>query len=305
MERIGSILKEKRIEKGLSLEDMSKTTKLSTIQLEAIEEGNIQFFKEDLSYLSYFVRYYANALGVSYDELRDDLDDTIHAYTDSITVSQIQKQDEITTNIRNKVNPNANVKVHRAKKSRRFDFGTVGLVVLGVAIVTLFGYLAITYVVPMFGSTDPIEKPVITVPKVEEEEKPAEGSGNTGAETTPETNPNTTVTVNRTSPTEYAIAGWEQGKDVTLDFTFNATSWMQFEEDGKIMTSPASGTYPQGQTAKVTVKPSKNKKIEVQYGAFKGNTIKVNGVDLEIDPSIAPADVVLLTFTFIEGATQS
>ena len=80
---------------------------------------------------------------------------------------------------------------------------------------------------------------------------------------------------------------------------------MQFEEDGKIMTSPASGTYPQGQTAKVTVKPSKNKKIEVQYGAFKGNTIKVNGVDLEIDPSIAPADVVLLTFTLIEGATQS
>lgn len=305
MERIGSILKEKRIEKGLSLEDMSKTTKLSTIQLEAIEEGNIQFFKEDLSYLSYFVRYYANALGVSYDELRGELDDTIHAYTDSITVSQIQKQDEITTNIRNKVNPNANVKVHRAKKSRRFDFGTVGLVVLGVAIVTLFGYLAITYVVPMFGSSDPIEKPVITVPKVEEEEKPAEGSGNTGTETTPETNPNTTVTVNRTSPTEYTIAGWEQGKDVTLDFTFNATSWMQFEEDGKIMTSPASGTYPQGQTAKVTVKPSKNKKIEVQYGAFKGNTIKVNGVDLEIDPSIAPADVVLLTFTFIEGATQS
>ncbi|WP_223246850.1 helix-turn-helix domain-containing protein [Erysipelothrix rhusiopathiae] len=112
MEKIGLILQERRKEQGYSLEEMSVKTKLSTVQLSAIEEGNIQFFKDDLSYLSYFVRYYANALGIDYNELRNELDDTINAYTDSITVSQIKKQDEITSNVQKnqrkqklKVNP--------------------------------------------------------------------------------------------------------------------------------------------------------------------------------------------------------
>ena len=43
MENIGLILKERRESLNLTLEDMSRQTKLSTVQLQAIEEGNIEF----------------------------------------------------------------------------------------------------------------------------------------------------------------------------------------------------------------------------------------------------------------------
>ena len=95
MENIGQILKEKRLELNYTLEDMSQKTKMSTVQLKAIEDGNISFFKEDLSYLSYFVRYYSNALNIDYNELRKDLDHTITEFTQTISIKEISELEAI------------------------------------------------------------------------------------------------------------------------------------------------------------------------------------------------------------------
>lgn len=44
MEKIGNMLKEKRIELGMSVEDISEKTRLTTKHIKALEEGDISFF---------------------------------------------------------------------------------------------------------------------------------------------------------------------------------------------------------------------------------------------------------------------
>ncbi|QIK70908.1 transcriptional regulator [Erysipelothrix sp. HDW6C] len=286
---------------------MSSKTKLSTIQLNAIEEGNIQFFKDDLSYLSYFVRYYANALNINYDELRLELDNTINAYTDSVSLSQIQKQDEITSNVKKKANssnrgPSTTMK--RAKRPLKMDVPTIGLLVLAIAILVSMVYVGIKYVGPMLANRDddPIQKPEISIPGTE---KPGEGEAEKPEEkpTEPE-KPTSELVVKKIDETNYEISGWKEGADTTFEFQFVNASWMSFMEDGNLMPTPNQAVYEAGSNAKAIVKASKGKVFDANFGNINGNTINLNGVKVEIDPAIATTDVATLTFKFVEGATN-
>lgn len=44
MEEIGRLLKEKRLELGLTIEEVSDQTRLTQKHIKALEEGNISFF---------------------------------------------------------------------------------------------------------------------------------------------------------------------------------------------------------------------------------------------------------------------
>ena len=62
MKEIGEALKEARESTGLSLEEVSSDLKLRPSQIENIESGNIDAFK-DVFYLKYFIKEYAKYLG--------------------------------------------------------------------------------------------------------------------------------------------------------------------------------------------------------------------------------------------------
>ena len=57
MKEIGATLKKRREELGYTLEEMSNKTRISVAQLKALEDGDLEFFKDDLSYVRYFVRF--------------------------------------------------------------------------------------------------------------------------------------------------------------------------------------------------------------------------------------------------------
>lgn len=63
MKRISELLKEKRIEKKLSLDDVEKAIKIKKIYLEAIEDGKFHVLPSE-SYAKGFVKNYALFLGV-------------------------------------------------------------------------------------------------------------------------------------------------------------------------------------------------------------------------------------------------
>ena len=54
MKEIGATLRKRREELGYTLEEMSNKTRISVAQLNALEEGDLEFFKDDLSYVRYF-----------------------------------------------------------------------------------------------------------------------------------------------------------------------------------------------------------------------------------------------------------
>lgn len=299
MERLGNVLKERRLDQKLTLEDMSAKTKLSVLQLQAIEDGNIAFFKEDLSYLNYFVRYYANALNVNYEEIRDILDEAVNTYTDAINISQIKKQEEINTNVREKTRQGAQRSpgLNRTKPSyRRIDIPTLGLLLLAVLIVGGMVFVGVKWVLPMIGSTDPITPPPIVNPNPEDEtETPSEEKPTTPVE------PEQAYVLTKINPTTYEIKGWKENESFDFEFQIQNRSWMEFQENNNVLDEPRSTVYESGETIKLTLVAEKAKVLTIRFGYFSGNTITLNGKPVEIDESIKNSITENFTFRFAEG----
>ena len=90
MKEIGAALKEQRENTGLSLEEVASDLKLRPSQIENIEAGNMDAFK-DVFYLKYFIKEYAKYLGLSYDDLIDEFNEYIFDYTSKISLEDIKK----------------------------------------------------------------------------------------------------------------------------------------------------------------------------------------------------------------------
>ena len=74
MKNVGQKLKARREELGYTLEEMSTRTKIQPHYLKAIENGDLEFFKDDLSYLRYFLRFYCQALQIDFEEIRNEFE---------------------------------------------------------------------------------------------------------------------------------------------------------------------------------------------------------------------------------------
>ncbi|MDN6195936.1 MAG: DUF4115 domain-containing protein [Atopostipes suicloacalis] len=71
MKEIGEILKQARIEKGYTLDDLQQITKIQKRYLEAIENGNTEILPGRF-YARAFVRQYADIVGLNGEELLDE-----------------------------------------------------------------------------------------------------------------------------------------------------------------------------------------------------------------------------------------
>lgn len=293
LEHIGLILKEQRQELKMSLAAMSEKTKLSIIQLEAIEEGNIEFFKDDLSYLSYFVRYYANALGLDFNEIRDDLDDSIMDFTNSISLSKIKQKEELNQRVIHKTQQ------HRKKARKNIDYSSVGLFVLTALILVLVGFAIFKVVLPSLQSMGNNEPPVVEVPgsEVESPETPE-----TPSEPEVELPEVSTLSVTEVDPLNYEIRGWKVDEELTIDLDFANRAWVRFSEDGLAMDAPAQGTYEKGENAQVILKAQNDKVLSVNVGYFKGNVFSLNGQAIPVNADIAQSPSAhVINFKLVEG----
>lgn len=90
MKEIGVALKEAREDMGVSLEEVASDLKLRVSQLEDIESGNLDAFK-DVFYLKYFIRDYAKYLGLDYEEMIDEFNEYLFDYTSKISIDDIRK----------------------------------------------------------------------------------------------------------------------------------------------------------------------------------------------------------------------
>lgn len=308
MEKIGVILKERRLELGLSLEEMSKKTKLSTVQLKAIEEGNIEFFRDDLSYLTYFVRYYANALHLDFDELRSELDNSILAYTNTMSISKVKEQEEITNNVLNRSS-----KGPRARARKKIDLKSFSLVVAALLVVLLLGTTFIKVILPALKSEGPIKPPVVVAPDdkdkpddKDDENKPGEKPTEKPVEK-PEEKPEETkeLIITPVSDLHYEVSGWQAEDSLTFDFEFNNRAWVRFSENDVVLDNPAQGTYESGDKAKVILKAEADKTLSFNVGYMNGNKIYLNEKEVPLtEADKNSVSGMVIEFKLVEGATE-
>lgn len=89
MKEIGEKLKEARESIGISIEEAAEDLKTRPAQIENMESGNMDAFK-DIFYLKYFIRDYAKYLGLDYEDVVDEFNEYLFDYTSKISIDDIK-----------------------------------------------------------------------------------------------------------------------------------------------------------------------------------------------------------------------
>lgn len=93
MKEIGEKLKETRESMGITIEEAANDLKIRESQLENIEEGNKDAFK-DVFYLKMFIKNYSKYLGLDYDEMVEEFNEYLFDFTSKISIDDIKKAEK-------------------------------------------------------------------------------------------------------------------------------------------------------------------------------------------------------------------
>ena len=90
MKEIGEKLKEARENIGISIEEASEDLKVLPSQIESIEIGEMDKFK-DVHAVKNFIHDYAKYLGLRYEDIVDEFNEYLFDYTSKLSLDDIKK----------------------------------------------------------------------------------------------------------------------------------------------------------------------------------------------------------------------
>ena len=93
MKEIGEKLKETRESMGITIEEAATDLKLRPTQIENIEEGNKEAFK-DVFYLKMFIKNYSKYLGLDSEEMVEEFNEYLFDFTSKISLEDIKKAEK-------------------------------------------------------------------------------------------------------------------------------------------------------------------------------------------------------------------
>lgn len=300
LENIGKRIKEAREEQGLSIEEAAKLTKLQIPYLRAIESGDVGFFKENLSYLTYYVRYYANAVNIDPGEFKDDLDRLVFETTQNIEVDEIRKKIELNDNIKKRHGDKLDPKQIRSQlkqKRKRIDLSFITFVIASIALVALLVFIGVKYV-PNWFKQEPVEKPPVVVPGGNEtpdaqEEPDVEDEP-------PEADVDHEIVF--TEPNMIEVHGLSDNDPIEIEVRFvSPQTWIAVNVDGQQVADPVSKTYAKDEVIVLQETMTDNKEVMFQMGIMLGNEFYLNGERIEFEDAIQNSNgVVRIYFKFVE-----
>ena len=137
MKDIGIKLKEKREENGVSIEEAAADLKMRPSQIENLENGNREAFKDVMS-LKYFVRDYAKYLGLDGEKMIDEFNEYLFDFTSKIPVEDIEKAKENKNKKKDVVSPYPQV----SEKSNNIKMLMLSIII--VIVIIIVGYLVVS-----------------------------------------------------------------------------------------------------------------------------------------------------------------
>lgn len=137
MKEIGEKLKEARESIGVSIEEVAEDLKLRPSQIENIEAGNTEAFK-DMFYLKYFIRDYAKYLGLDKEDLIDEFNEYLFDYTSRLSLEDIKAAKKKKKESKRIKSP------YTIEKKNRMSIIMFGVYVIIVLLITMIVYLIIS-----------------------------------------------------------------------------------------------------------------------------------------------------------------
>ena len=130
MKEIGLKLKEKREANGVTIEEAAEDLKMRPSQIENLEAGNRDEFK-DVAMLKYFIRDYAKYLGLDGEEIVDEFNEFLFDFTSKIPVGEIEKAKEENVREKKVASPYTKVDNKKSNKSKIVVLAIIGIIVIG------------------------------------------------------------------------------------------------------------------------------------------------------------------------------
>jgi len=288
MLEIGKSLKERREELGFTLKQMSEKTKVPTNKLQAIENGDIKYFDNDLTYLKFYVRYYCNALHLDFEIFRDSLDLALDEFSNTSKMMKINEINEIHDRVKERVITKP------TSRKRQFDISFISFV---SSIILLVVTLVLVFVFLILPNINKQETPVIN-----NTELPSPIVDNNEEEEVVEEVVPQILTVSQIDAVNYEITGFSDNQELVMLINFRSNAYVRIRVDGDTAVNLPSKLYNVGSVLDFKFNATGESILEVYIGWMNGNTITINDIVIPIDETIAKRNGSV-TFTFrLKGA---
>lgn len=298
LEKIGQYIKHQREELGFSIEEMSKKTKISKLQLQEIENGNLNFFAEDITYLPFMIRRYAKALYIDFEEIRDEVDGLVDQFHVTKKLQKIEEHKEIEKSITNRTKnafkPTQTIAPKKATK--KLEFSQISLIFVVLVIITSLVFMFVSVVLPMLNREPEAENtsPIVELPEDPNDQEPEEDP-----EEDPVEEPESVLLISQSTPTEYLISNYKENEEVKLSLAFNTPTWVRVYEDGEATENPQSKVYQPDETIDVITQAADNHRIMFHVGIVRSNVFSINDEVVELDSDVANVTYgIRITFEF-------
>lgn len=144
LKEIGEALKEARENIGITIEEAANDLKLKPSQIEDLEEGNKDAFK-DIIYLKYFIRDYSKYLGLNYEDMIDDFNEFLFDYTSRISLDDIKKaRKKVENSVKNQ--EKRVVSPYTYEKPSKFNLSPIIIYILIVVMISFCLYFVISQI---------------------------------------------------------------------------------------------------------------------------------------------------------------
>lgn len=147
MKDIGNIFKEKREEIGVKLEEAASDLDITVAQLENLEDGNINAFK-DIFFLKELIKKYATYLNVDGEKMIEEFNDFVFDFTSRIPVDEIEQKVKEIEKINEKEtrkrisSPYTRKKVRKAKMKLVYFFSILTIILVSATLIFLNIFLS-------------------------------------------------------------------------------------------------------------------------------------------------------------------
>lgn len=269
MKEIGEILKQARIEKGYTLDDLQQITKIQKRYLEAVEEGNTEILPGRF-YARAFIRQYADIVGLNGDDLLDE-----HVQVSSEEVSEEFAESMSSAPSRSKIGKN------NLWTTIKEQLPTILIFILVAAILTII-YFAFRQTTVEDNGDSPLisdeQSEELVSPEEDEEDSAEEEKEPTAEEESPEeVSQEFTITDSSGDMTTYEVkAPHPTEQKITLK-TGDGESWVSIQIDGETVET----TTLAAESSVSADFSGEAKEITLRIGNANATTISVNENQLD------------------------
>ncbi|CAJ2231890.1 RodZ domain-containing protein [Companilactobacillus paralimentarius] len=277
MDEIGQKLRNARIKKGYTIDDLQQITKIQKRYLIAIEEGQFDHLPGDF-YVRAFIKQYSDAVGISSDDLLEEYKADI---PNSQPSQEATQQETKTRSIKEESNS------FFSNLGNYIPQIVVGIVVIVIIAVIAFGMVhrnqnASSVTIPKDSTTQTTKKK--TAKKSTKTTKKATAKKKTATKT---------VSVKSSGDNAYTVTNMPTGGLKVVVAGNGGQAWIQFTEGSNTTWQQALSS---GEKKETTV-PADTTSFKIQTGNINNTEITIDGKKLDLGTTDSSSSIVK-TLTF-------